>query len=169
MKVSEKDQSSLDEVSKAIISLTNLMKPADSTVKVHTTHHALTSKENLFAQFETSKVKDEETIVVFGAGRVCGSLVQYLGRGHHRKIIVVSKVPEEASVIAKKARRGYPVVMDVTYDKKRLVDLIKKANVVISLLPADMHFNIAEICMEQSKHMITSSYRTDQLKSLDKG
>ena len=45
--------------------------------------------------------------------------------------------------------------------------LINNADIVISLLPATMHVPIAQMCIEKGIHLVTASYISDEMKSLD--
>jgi len=44
---------------------------------------------------------------------------------------------------------------------------IKKADIVISMLPARFHIEVAKDCLKFGKSMVTASYISDQMKALD--
>lgn len=50
-------------------------------------------------------------------------------------------------------------------DNAFLSQLIEKSDVVISLLPAFMHDNVAALCLEFKKHMATASYVSSTMQS----
>ncbi len=52
-------------------------------------------------------------------------------------------------------------------DQSALNGLISESDIVISLLPAAMHVAVAKACLAFSKHLVTASYISDQMKELD--
>lgn len=60
------------------------------------------------------------------------------------------------------------VNIDVHADIDREM-LISTADVVISLLPASLHFLVAKDCLKMSKHLLTASYVDPNIKSLEEG
>jgi saccharopine dehydrogenase-like NADP-dependent oxidoreductase len=54
------------------------------------------------------------------------------------------------------------------HDIGKLPELIKSSDVVISLLPATMHYPIAEEAVKQKRHMITASYVSPDMQKLHK-
>jgi saccharopine dehydrogenase-like NADP-dependent oxidoreductase len=52
-------------------------------------------------------------------------------------------------------------------DNHRLPELVRDCDVVVSLLPATMHFAIAEQSVVQKKHMVTASYVSPEMRTLD--
>ncbi|MAU15242.1 MAG: saccharopine dehydrogenase [Muricauda sp.] len=49
-------------------------------------------------------------------------------------------------------------------DRKKAVS---EASIVVSMLPAHLHINVAHDCVEFGKHFITASYISEELKALD--
>ena len=52
-------------------------------------------------------------------------------------------------------------------DNASLAELVGRADVVVSLLPATMHVPIAKECISQSRHMVTASYVSAEMAALD--
>ena len=111
------------------------------------------------------------TILILGAGMVSGPVIETLKE--HELIIadkVASSIDERISSIsglqAKKAvgtlEEGF-ISSNVAYT---IVDIIRQADVVISLLPPTMHPNVARVCLEEGKHMVTASYASLEMQSL---
>ena len=46
--------------------------------------------------------------------------------------------------------------------------LISQADIVISMLPAALHFLVAKDCVRFSKNLLTASYIDDSIRSLEK-
>ncbi|MCH1548017.1 MAG: saccharopine dehydrogenase NADP-binding domain-containing protein, partial [Flavobacteriaceae bacterium] len=58
------------------------------------------------------------------------------------------------------------IEMDVFNDECRKKEIIN-SNIVISMLPARFHITVAKDCIEYSKNMLTASYISDDMLSLD--
>ncbi|MGB5237644.1 MAG: saccharopine dehydrogenase family protein [Flavobacteriaceae bacterium] len=59
------------------------------------------------------------------------------------------------------------IALDVLSDKERRA-AIKKADIVISMMPARFHIKVAEDCISFKKHLVTASYVSDEIQALDK-
>uniref|UniRef100_A0A7S2IIT5 Saccharopine dehydrogenase (NAD(+), L-glutamate-forming) n=1 Tax=Helicotheca tamesis TaxID=374047 RepID=A0A7S2IIT5_9STRA len=161
LRISAKDMKLLEDVTSKVSSLADLISTADATMQCFYDENELRE--------ETIEVSDEDTeqhILVLGAGRVAASLSEYLGRSNHRVIAVASAIEDEAVSVANQAKRGHPIVLDVANDKSRLEELVKNADVVVSLLPAPMHPGIAEHCISKNTNLVTASYANDEMFSL---
>jgi len=45
--------------------------------------------------------------------------------------------------------------------------LIQNCDIVVSLVPAQFHVPIANMCLKYNKHLITSSYISPEMRELD--
>ena len=61
----------------------------------------------------------------------------------------------KANVLAKK------------FDLDKISSLVKAGDIVISQLPASQHITIAKICLEKNCHFASSSYISNEIRSLD--
>ena len=52
-------------------------------------------------------------------------------------------------------------------DDQRLEEVIKNADLAISLLPYTFHVKVAKFCLKHNTHLITTSYISPQMKELD--
>ncbi len=100
----------------------------------------------------------KENVLILGAGRVSASVAEYIGRSPQRQVIVASAVNNEVAAAARYAARGKGVVLDVVSNKAGLSNLVDNADIVISLLPANMHPRILEECIRARKNLVTASY-----------
>ncbi len=111
-----------------------------------------------------------KTIVLFGAGKSATVLIDYLetlavARFCHVIIAdnnmeaIQSKLDINTSVQA--------VQLDILNETERK-KIVSKADIVISLMPPDLHYLIAVDCVENGKHLLTASYISDELKALQK-
>ena len=107
-------------------------------------------------------------ILLFGAGKSSTVLIQYLKNLadiHHYNIIVADGYLENAQSKA----GGHHFVKAVKADVENRIerrDLIKQADVVISLLPPSLHYLVAVDCLDLGKHLLTASYINDKILEL---
>ena len=109
-----------------------------------------------------------KSILVLGAGRSSASLIQYMAKvcTEFNWSLVVGDYSLQTVV---NMTRSYPLVKPIQFDiqnKEKSSNAIANADIVISLLPAQFHFLVAELCIEYKKHLITASYVTTEMKSL---
>lgn len=57
-------------------------------------------------------------------------------------------------------------VMEVGKDATALEQLIGEADIVISLLPYNLHPIVAKLCIASKKNLVTSSYLLPEMKAL---
>ncbi len=155
-----------DEESNKIIqklnSLVELITPAEATLKC-------VDMVNERGNVSTSKVYDTpKTILILGAGRVASSLSEYLGRSSRNKILVASKNASDSHACAKMAKWSEAFEVNIENDPQRLIQLLSRADLVISLLPADFHPTVAKQCLRTKTNLVTASYESDELKNLGK-
>ncbi|XP_065349918.1 alpha-aminoadipic semialdehyde synthase, mitochondrial [Cloeon dipterum] len=107
-------------------------------------------------------------VVILGAGFVSGPVVEYLSREKNIKITLASALKDEADEVAAKhgGNSVEPVLLDVVERPDMLDDLVKSADLVISLLPYGLHPKVAQSCIDSGTHMVTASYCSPQLQEL---
>jgi saccharopine dehydrogenase-like NADP-dependent oxidoreductase len=109
-----------------------------------------------------------QTILVLGAGLSSTSLIRYLldhadgdwkvRVGDIRPDLALDKIGGHPS--------GEAFSFDVTRAEQRTEE-IRRADIVISLLPAGMHHLVAGTCVEAGRNMVTASYLSPSIKALD--
>lgn len=109
-------------------------------------------------------------ILLFGAGKSATDLIDYLGHyvdeTHHQLIVC----DQDLSTVQKKTsffKNAAAVSIDVTDEKQRR-ELIEKATLVISMMPPSLHFLIAKDCVAHSKNLLTASYISEEIQTLEK-
>ncbi len=109
-----------------------------------------------------------KTILVLGAGLSSTSLVKYFLDHAERKwkVRVGDINPENAASRTGDHPSAEAFRFDV-YDDEQRGKEIGQADIVISLLPARMHHLVAESCVEKGRNMVTASYLSPAIKSLD--
>jgi saccharopine dehydrogenase-like NADP-dependent oxidoreductase len=108
-------------------------------------------------------------ILIIGAGRSASSLIQYLlnkseAENLHLTIGDLSK--ELAQRKTNNHNNATAIALDI-FDANQRQTEIQKANIVISMLPAHLHIEVAKDCITYKKHMVTASYVSDAMQALD--
>jgi len=108
-------------------------------------------------------------ILVFGAGLSASSLIKYL-LDNSTKYDWKVKIGDISEETAKSKVDGHPNGEAFAFDvnnAEQLDKLVQEADIIVSMLPAFMHFSVAEACVKHSKNMVTASYVSDEIKTLD--
>lgn len=108
------------------------------------------------------------TLLVLGAGRSSGALIEYLlgqASAQDWQVIVADKVLESAQSAIHHHERGAAICFDPD-DAEGSRTILASADVVISLLPPSLHFDVAKRCLILRKHFLTASYVTEEMRSL---
>jgi saccharopine dehydrogenase (NADP+, L-glutamate forming) len=108
-------------------------------------------------------------ILVVGAGRSSSSLISYLlaeAPGHNWTVTVGDISLSAAQTRIGNAPRARAIQFDIDeHEKSR--QAIAASDVVISLMPAHLHIQVAKICLTEKKHLLTASYVSEDMKALD--
>jgi saccharopine dehydrogenase-like NADP-dependent oxidoreductase len=108
-----------------------------------------------------------KNILLFGAGRSASTLIDYLLKLCKEKswsLAIGDVDPEVASKKAMGQARAFK--FDVS-DESQLADEIDKSDLVISMLPARFHQQVADACLVKGKHLVTASYITQEMRDMD--
>ena len=110
-----------------------------------------------------------KNILIIGAGRSASSLIKYLlDKSEAEKLqLTIADLSEE---LANKKANGHPnatiLVLDI-FDEIARRNAIQQADIVVSLLPAHLHLEVAKDCIFFKKHMVTASYISPAMQELD--
>ncbi|RBW57216.1 saccharopine dehydrogenase [Tenacibaculum sp. E3R01] len=110
-----------------------------------------------------------KNILIIGAGRSSSSLIKYLldKSSTENLHITIGDVSEENALSKINGHKNASAIkLDVFKEEERIA-AIKKADIVISMLPARFHIEVAKDCVTYSKHMVTASYISEEMKALD--
>jgi saccharopine dehydrogenase-like NADP-dependent oxidoreductase len=108
-------------------------------------------------------------ILIIGAGRSASSLIKYLldkSQSENLQIIIADLVLE----LAQKKTMDHPNARAIQLDINNVSlrnDAISNCDVVISMLPAHLHIDVAKDCIQFKKHLVTASYISPAMKALD--
>ena len=108
-------------------------------------------------------------ILIIGAGRSASSLIQYLLNKSDKEKLHLT-IGDLSLELAQRKTNNHPnatpIHLDI-FDEKQRQSEIQKADIVISMLPAHMHIEVAKDCLTFKKSMVTASYISDAMQSLD--
>lgn len=110
-----------------------------------------------------------KNVVVLGAGRSSYALIDYLlehSKENDWHIEVGDLDISLAQHKTKNHERAIAFQFDVS-DLDACRKIAKRADLVISLLPAFLHAPVAEICVQESTSIFTASYVSPQMEKLD--
>ena len=110
-----------------------------------------------------------EKVLVLGAGRSATSLISYLldqAETFDWEIVVADYALQLAEEKVKSNPKGKAIAFDINDEIQREA-VISKVDVVISMLPARFHGIVAEVCLKFSKHLLTASYVSEDMKALN--
>ena len=108
-------------------------------------------------------------ILIIGAGRSASSLIKYLldkSGTENLHIIIGDKVLESAEKMAGKHPNATALSLDIFNEEERK-NAIQKADIVVSMLPARFHLEVAKDCLSYGKSLVTASYVSKEMKALD--
>ncbi|UAM97125.1 saccharopine dehydrogenase NADP-binding domain-containing protein [Polaribacter litorisediminis] len=111
-----------------------------------------------------------KNILIIGSGKSSSSLIKYLLDSSDKedlRLTIADISTANAEKLINKHPNGKSIVLDV-FDKKQREKLIQKSDIVISMLPARFHIEVAKDCITFGKHMVTASYISEEMKALDK-
>ena len=110
-----------------------------------------------------------KNILIIGAGKSSSALIKYLLDTSDKEnlFLTIGDIStENAHKLINNHQNATAIVLDV-FDKKQREEQIQKADLVISMLPARFHLDVAKDCIAFNKHMVTASYISDEMKALD--
>lgn len=110
-----------------------------------------------------------KNILIIGAGRSASALIKYLLDKSSQENIKVT-IADLSKELAKKKANNHPnaiiLVLDI-FDETARKEAIKNSDIVVSMLPAHLHIEVAKDCIFFKKHMVTASYISAAMQELD--
>ncbi|WP_299457737.1 saccharopine dehydrogenase family protein [uncultured Microscilla sp.] len=109
-------------------------------------------------------------ILVIGAGRSADALINYLAKAVQTYQWEMTVADVSADLLPQKLA-PYPhiktLVFDI-YNQAQATETIAKVDMVVSLLPASLHAEVAKYCLIHQKHLLTASYLSEEIKAMAK-
>ncbi len=107
-------------------------------------------------------------ILIIGAGKSASTLIQYLlNKAVTEKLHLT--IADLSLALAQKKCSNHPNATPIAFDIHNVTQRqaeIQKATIVISMLPAFMHIEVAKDCLKFKKNMVTASYISDAMQEL---
>ncbi len=107
-------------------------------------------------------------ILIIGAGKSSSSLIKYLldkAVAENFHVTIADMSVENALTKTKGHPQATAIALDV-FNSEAREEAIKKATVVISMLPARFHIQVAKDCVTFGKHLVTASYISKEMEAL---
>ncbi|KAG9005553.1 hypothetical protein FRB90_010309 [Tulasnella sp. 427] len=106
--------------------------------------------------------------LLLGSGMVAKPAVdELLSRGDVELVIASNNLAEAEELARYHDTQVCKAVRLDASDKNMMNQLVSAADIVVSLLPAPLHPPVAELCIEYRKHLVTASYISPAMESLD--
>jgi saccharopine dehydrogenase-like NADP-dependent oxidoreductase len=122
-----------------------------------------------FIPLRATTNKRMRNILIIGAGRSASSLIQYLLHKSAEEQLHLT-IGDLSLELAQRKTDNHPnataIALDINNVAQRQSE-IQKADIVISMLPAHMHIEVAQDCVTYKKHMVTASYVSEAMQGLD--
>lgn len=108
-------------------------------------------------------------ILIIGAGKSSSYLIKYLldkSQSENLQITIGDLNVENAKKLVSNHNDVNIIHLDV-FDSNSRSEAVKNADIVISMLPARFHIEVARDCVTYKKHMVTASYVSKEMEALD--
>ncbi|MBT8257877.1 MAG: saccharopine dehydrogenase NADP-binding domain-containing protein, partial [Bacteroidia bacterium] len=108
-------------------------------------------------------------ILIVGAGKSSSYLVKYLlDKAPHESLsVTIGDInTENVKKLIGDSKHARAIQLNVFDDESRS-QAIKNADIVVSMLPARYHFEVAKDCVKYGKHLVTASYVSKEMRELD--
>jgi len=110
-----------------------------------------------------------KNILIIGAGKSSSYLIKYLlDKSNEEKLhLTIGDISlENANKLINNHKNAESVILDI-FNIEQRHHFIEKADIIISMLPARFHIEVAKDCITYNKHMVTASYISKEMKELD--
>ncbi len=108
-------------------------------------------------------------ILVIGSGKSASYLIKYLldkSTSENLHITIGDLHIKNAKKLIGNHENATAITLDVFNETSR-IEAIKNADIVVSMLPARFHIEVAKNCITYKKHMVTASYISPEMQALD--
>ncbi len=110
-----------------------------------------------------------ENILIVGVGKSTSYLIDYLSKESRQKGIRITVGDIDAGNL-EKLKASYPHIRGIRldiFDRKQREEAVNASDLVISMLPARLHVEVARDCITFGKHLVTASYVSDEMQAMD--
>nr|XP_018263129.1 alpha-aminoadipic semialdehyde synthase [Kwoniella dejecticola CBS 10117]OBR85287.1 alpha-aminoadipic semialdehyde synthase [Kwoniella dejecticola CBS 10117] len=127
------------------------------------------TQNGISAKQDESKLangQQKKRILLMGSGLVAGPAVDVFAARPDVHLAIASNNLSEAKSHIRSRTNVEAISLDVS-DEGALAEVVSASDVVVSLLPAPFHPQVAKHCISHSKHLVTASYVSPEMKALD--
>lgn len=107
-------------------------------------------------------------VLIIGAGKSSSYLIKYLANQsekHDLHIIIADLKPQHIQKTFSEHSNVQIISLDILDSKKR-ANAIENSDIVVSMLPARYHIEVAKDCLYFNKNLVTASYVSPELQKL---
>jgi len=108
-------------------------------------------------------------ILIIGAGKSSSYLIKYLldkSQSENLHITIGDLNIDNAKKLVGDNVKAKVIHLDV-FDAESRIAAVKNADIVVSMLPARFHIEVAKDCITYKKHMVTASYVSPEMQALN--
>ncbi len=106
-------------------------------------------------------------VLVLGTGYVVKPLVDYFIDKCKYEVLVASRDNNHSGLIIAGRSLGKRVLWNATPPYSELDKMLKDIDLVVSMVPPNMHVIIAKACLKHRINMVTTSYISPEMKAMD--
>ncbi len=109
-----------------------------------------------------------KTILILGGGKSSTVLIEHLANYSAAEGYTITVGDAEPDAVrAKVGKLQNVAVVEFTLDDTlKLENLVRNADIVVSMLPAFLHLPVAQECLKQRRHLVTASYVSPEMEQL---
>jgi len=164
----------IPDLARSFVTLNNPLETQMKYLPAELRKAVITSGGKLTPNYEyINKIRGERSkrVLILGSGYVVPPIIDYLLK-NPREICTVTVAgdkisPDFVNKYTGKQQVDFVNNITVSQDNQVLSDLIAKADIVLSLVPAPLHPIIAKQCLKYEKHLITASYISPEMEELN--
>jgi saccharopine dehydrogenase-like NADP-dependent oxidoreductase len=108
-------------------------------------------------------------ILVIGSGKSSSYLIKYFldkAEAEQLQITIGDINTDNANTLIGNNTHANAITLDV-FDEQSRAEAIKNADIVVSMLPARFHIEVAKDCIKYGKNMVTASYVSKEMQALN--
>lgn len=108
-------------------------------------------------------------ILVIGAGRSASTLIKYLLDKSQSENLFLT-IADISLELAQQKAENHPNAKAISFDlhnEAERKELIQQHDIVVSMLPAFLHLEVAKDCILYKKNLVTASYISKEMKALN--
>ena len=106
-------------------------------------------------------------VLVLGTGYVVKPMVDYFIDKCKFEVLVASRDNNHSGLIIAGRALGKRVLWHATPPYDELNKMVKDVDLVVSMIPPDMHIIVAKACLTHGINMVTTSYTSPEMRALD--